>query len=133
MKSLLSLLSVDRRSKRRTLLLMACVTRLYRCSDDDYVPVDMLPGGQPMPPLDAAATFQWSEGLQVTLAAAEPSVRQPISISFNYRRGLWVAESHADNGSKFTAETQTAFSSWRITTAMTCSDVAKYLRTTPIA
>lgn len=41
-------------------------------------------------------------GFRVTLAAAEPDVRQPIAITFDDRGRLWVAESYSYNGSKFT-------------------------------
>lgn len=70
----------------------------------DYAPVDTQPSGQPLPPDEAVKRFRLPDGFQVTLAAAEPEVRQPIAVSFDDRGRLWVAESYSYDGSNFTTE-----------------------------
>lgn len=46
----------------------------------------------PLPPLAAAAGMQVPDNFSVTLVAAEPEVRQPISFCLDDRGRLWVAE-----------------------------------------
>lgn len=72
---------------------------------ENFRPVDTQPSGQPLPPREAAARLHAPPGFKVTLAAAEPDVRQPIAIAFDDRGRLWVAESYSYAGSNFTAET----------------------------
>ncbi len=50
--------------------------------------------GQPLPPLEAAATMQVPEGFKVTLFAGEPDVQQPIGFCIDDRGRLWVAEAY---------------------------------------
>lgn len=71
----------------------------------DFVPVDTQPAGRPLPPLDAGETFSLPPGFQLTMAVAEPEVRQPIAVTFDDRGRLWVAESYSYDGSDFTSET----------------------------
>ena len=52
--------------------------------------------------MEAIKRLKLPHGFQVTLAAAEPRVRQPIAIAFDDRGRLWVAESYSYNGSTFT-------------------------------
>ncbi len=59
-------------------------------------------GEHPLAPAEAVTRLKLPEGFRVTLAAAEPDVRQPIAIAFDDRGRLWVAESYSYNGSKFT-------------------------------
>jgi putative membrane-bound dehydrogenase-like protein len=61
-------------------------------------------GEEPLPPKEALKRLRVPKGFQVTLAAAEPDVRQPIAITFDDRGRLWVAESYSYDGSKFTDE-----------------------------
>ena len=71
---------------------------------DRHQPVDTQPAGRPLPSREAAARIRVPAGFQVTLAAAEPDVRQPIAIAYDDRGRLWVAESHSYAGSTFTDE-----------------------------
>ncbi|MCW5559054.1 MAG: dehydrogenase, partial [Verrucomicrobiae bacterium] len=48
----------------------------------------------PMAAADAAATFQMPGGFRVTVFAAEPDVRQPISMTTDPRGRLWVVENY---------------------------------------
>jgi putative membrane-bound dehydrogenase-like protein len=50
--------------------------------------------GNPMPAADAARSFQLPDGFRVTVFAAEPDVRQPISMAFDPRGRLWVGENY---------------------------------------
>lgn len=61
-------------------------------------------GEHPLAPKEALTRLSVPDGFRVTLAAAEPDVRQPIAIAFDDRGRLWVAESYSYNGSKFTDE-----------------------------
>ena len=73
---------------------------------DDFTPVNTQAAGEhPLPPAEAVKRLRVPNGFKVTLAAAEPDVRQPIAIAFDDRGRLWVAESYSYNGSKFTDET----------------------------
>ena len=67
-------------------------------------PVDTQGSGQPLPAQAAVQRLRLSESLQLTLAASEPDVRQPIAITYNDRGQLWVAESFSCDGSVFTEE-----------------------------
>lgn len=49
---------------------------------------------RPLSAAEAAARWQFPEGFQVTVFAAEPDVRQPIAMTFDDRGRLWVAESY---------------------------------------
>ncbi len=51
-------------------------------------------GAHPMPPAEALAGFKMPPGFQATVFAAEPMVRQPISMTFDGRGRLWVAENY---------------------------------------
>ncbi|HEY2413159.1 MAG TPA: PVC-type heme-binding CxxCH protein [Pirellulaceae bacterium] len=59
---------------------------------------------QPPSPQQSLKMLEVPAGFQVTLAAAEPDVRQPIAIAFDDRGRLWVAESYSYDGSDFTEE-----------------------------
>ncbi|PHS03118.1 MAG: dehydrogenase [Blastopirellula sp.] len=74
-----------------------------RAVSDDFVPVNTQPANEiPLAPEEAVKRLRVPDGFQVTLAAAEPDVRQPIAITYDDRGRLWVAESYSYNGSKFT-------------------------------
>lgn len=46
----------------------------------------------PLSPADAVKQFKVADGLQIMLAAAEPEVSQPLSISFDDRGRMWVLQ-----------------------------------------
>ena len=71
---------------------------------DEFVPRNTQPAGQPLPPQEAIKRLRVPDRFRVTLAAAEPDVRQPIAITFDDRGRLWVAESYSYDGSTFTDE-----------------------------
>lgn len=72
-------------------------------SADDYQPLNTQPPDDgPLPAELAIQKIHLPDGFQLTLAAAEPSVRQPIAITFDDRGRLWVAESYSYDGSTFT-------------------------------
>ena len=76
-----------------------------RAEDDHGHPVDTQAAGQhPPTPQEALDQLRVPPGFQVTLAAAEPMVRQPIAIDFDDRGRLWVAECYSYDGSDFTEE-----------------------------
>ena len=69
----------------------------------DFTPLNTQAVGEgPLPPTEAIKRLRVPEGFQITLAAAEPDVRQPIAITFDDRGRLWVAESYSYDGSTFT-------------------------------
>ena len=73
--------------------------------DETREPLNTQRSGQyPPSPLESLRQLHVPEGFQVTLAAAEPDVRQPIAIAFDDRGRLWVAESYSYDGSNFTDE-----------------------------
>ena len=70
-----------------------------------WSPLDTQKGAeQPLPARRSMERFRVPPGFQVTLAAAEPDIRQPIAIAYDERGRLWVAESYSYNGSDFTEE-----------------------------
>ena len=73
--------------------------------DESWQPLNTQSSGQhPPSPQQSLRNLHLPEGFQVTLAAAEPDVRQPIAIAFDDRGRLWVAESYSYDGSDFTDE-----------------------------
>ncbi|HRE84114.1 MAG TPA: hypothetical protein PLN52_23925 [Opitutaceae bacterium] len=70
-----------------------------------FQPVDTQTTGQPLAPPEALARLRVPEGFRVTLAAAEPDVRQPIALAYDGRGRVWVAESYSYKGADFTDET----------------------------
>lgn len=71
----------------------------------DFVPANTQADGEgPLPPEEAIKRLRVPDGFRITLAAAEPDVRQPIAITFDDRGRLWVAESYSYDGSTFTDE-----------------------------
>lgn len=87
------------RRGRRILALLAVSTAIG--AGNDPPPVDTQPSGQPLPPREAAGRIRVPAGFTVTLAAAEPDVRQPIAIAHDDRGRLWVAECYSYAGSSF--------------------------------
>jgi putative membrane-bound dehydrogenase-like protein len=77
---------------------------LTRGAESDYRPVDTQTTGQPLPAREAMKHLKLPDGFKLTLATAEPDVRQPIAIAYDDRGRLWVAESYSYNGSDFTEE-----------------------------
>ena len=68
-----------------------------------FVPKNTQAAGEaPLAPAEALKRLRVPPGFQITLAAAEPAVRQPIAIAFDDRGRLWVAESYSYDGSTFT-------------------------------
>lgn len=62
--------------------------------------------GNPRPPMTAeaaAASFRLPPGFVATVFASEPEVRQPVSMAFDLRGRLWVAENYtyAESGVNF--------------------------------
>jgi len=49
---------------------------------------------QPMPPREAAASFEVPEGFQVEVVFAEPDVQNPIAMNWDAQGRLWVAENY---------------------------------------
>ncbi len=47
---------------------------------------------QPMPPQEAAASFQMPEGFEVEVVFAEPDVQNPIAMNWDENGRLWVCE-----------------------------------------
>ncbi|RCS40527.1 cytochrome C [Bremerella cremea] len=47
---------------------------------------------QPMPPQQAAASFEVPEGFQVDVVFAEPDVQNPIAMAWDAQGRLWIAE-----------------------------------------
>lgn len=66
-----------------------------------FRPTDTQTSGQPLDPAEALRRMRVPEGFKVTLAAAEPDVRQPIAITYDERGRLWLAESYSYSGSDF--------------------------------
>ncbi len=58
---------------------------------------------EPMPPEEAAATFQCPPGFSVALVAAEPDVQNPIAMTWDKRGRLWIAENYtySDRSQRF--------------------------------
>ncbi|MDZ4851044.1 MAG: PVC-type heme-binding CxxCH protein [Pirellulaceae bacterium] len=76
-----------------------------RANAEEFAPLNTQPNGEaPLSPQDAIKYLSVPEGFQITLAAAEPDVQQPIAIAFDDRGRLWVAESYSYDGSTFTDE-----------------------------
>ncbi len=50
--------------------------------------------GAPLPPEEAAKAIKMPEGFRVSVFAAEPEVRNPISMAWDGRGRLWVAENY---------------------------------------
>jgi putative membrane-bound dehydrogenase-like protein len=73
-------------------------------ANSNYKPVDTQTTGQPHSALEAMRHVKLPDGFKLTLATAEPDVRQPIAIAYDDRGRLWVAESYSYNGSDFTEE-----------------------------
>lgn len=72
---------------------------------DDFTPLNTQADDEgPLAPQEAIKRLSVPDGFQITLAAAEPHVRQPIAITFDDRGRLWVAESYSYDGSTFTDE-----------------------------
>jgi putative membrane-bound dehydrogenase-like protein len=92
-----------------SLMTIACVLVLA-AADSQLMAEEFTPrntqaaGEQPLPPQEAIKRLRVPEGFRITLAAAEPDVRQPIAITFDDRGRLWVAESYSYDGSTFTNE-----------------------------
>jgi putative membrane-bound dehydrogenase-like protein len=89
-------------SPSRFLFLLAFCATIGAAAE--YTPVDTQPIGQPLPPAEAATRFHLPPGFRITLAAAEPDVRQPIALTHDDRGRVWVAESYSYAGSKFIEE-----------------------------
>jgi len=69
---------------------------------DSFEPTNTQAAGQhPLKPAEAVQRIEVPEGFTVTLAAAEPDVRQPVAIAYDGRGRLWVAETYSYRGSDF--------------------------------
>ncbi|MCP4169139.1 MAG: hypothetical protein GY758_00005, partial [Fuerstiella sp.] len=61
-----------------------------RLNADEFTPLNTQAAGQtPLAPDEAIRRLHVPDGFQITLAAAEPDVRQPIAIAFDDRGRLW--------------------------------------------
>jgi putative membrane-bound dehydrogenase-like protein len=49
-------------------------------------------GAKPLTPTESLKRFKVPDDLQITLAAAEPDVRQPVCINFDARGRMWVVQ-----------------------------------------
>lgn len=49
---------------------------------------------EPLSAAEAANQMRVPEGFEVTVAAAEPDVKQPIAMAFDHRGRLWIAEAY---------------------------------------
>jgi putative membrane-bound dehydrogenase-like protein len=49
-------------------------------------------GAKPLAPAESLKRFKVPDDLQITLAAAEPDVRQPVCINFDARGRMWVVQ-----------------------------------------
>jgi len=86
-----------------------CIALIVMTGSDvdgqDFVPSNTQADGEgPLIPSEAIKRLRLPDGFRITLAAAEPDVRQPIAITFDDRGRLWVAESYSYDGSTFTDE-----------------------------
>ncbi|RMF43892.1 MAG: dehydrogenase [Planctomycetota bacterium] len=52
----------------------------------------MSDGSQPTPPEDALKTFRLKPGVEIELVAAEPSISQPLHVSWDSRGRMWVVQ-----------------------------------------
>ncbi|WP_197167658.1 PVC-type heme-binding CxxCH protein [Neorhodopirellula pilleata] len=87
------------------LLIVMPIGKVPCACSDDFVPVNTQPHDEsPLSPNEAIQQLTVPPGFEITLAAAEPEVQQPIAITYDDRGRLWVAESYSYNGSKFTDE-----------------------------
>ncbi|MCA9212511.1 MAG: c-type cytochrome [Planctomycetales bacterium] len=66
-------------------LIVGCVVTVLRAEEVTEAP---------LPPLEAARTFQVPPGFNVTLFAGEPDVKQPIVFCLDDRGRIWVAEAY---------------------------------------
>lgn len=80
----------------------ALILTAFTTAADAFRPLDTQRFGQPLAPAEAAKRLRVPDGFRVTLAAAEPDVRQPIALAYDDRGRLWVAESYSYDGSHFT-------------------------------
>src|SRR5262245_47554818 len=55
-------------------------------------PIDPDRPPPPLSPAEAEKKFQVADGLTIRLAASEPEVTQPLSISFDDRGRMWVLQ-----------------------------------------
>tara|TARA_R110002049_G_scaffold285698_4_gene466942 strand:+ start:55531 stop:59199 length:3669 start_codon:yes stop_codon:yes gene_type:complete len=90
-----------------TCAVMLAVAAVGQGADDhQFVPINTQPDHEsPLPAREAIKHLAVPDGFQITLAASEPDVQQPIAIAFDDRGRLWVAESYSYDGSTFTDET----------------------------
>ena len=80
-----------------------CAQYEFACGVEAYRPFNSQAKGQAPPsPRESLSRISVPDGFQVELFAAEPSVRQPISMTFDTRGRLWVAESYTYDGSHWT-------------------------------
>lgn len=87
-------------------VLVVTLAVISSVSADDFTPLNTQADGEgPLSPQEAIKRLHVPDGFQITLAAAEPDVRQPIAITCDDRGRLWVAESYSYDGSTFTDET----------------------------
>ncbi len=77
---------------------------LTQGAESGFQPVDTQTTGQPLPAREAMRHLKLPDGFKLTLATAEPHVRQPIAMAYDDRGRLWVAESYSYNGSDFSDE-----------------------------
>jgi putative membrane-bound dehydrogenase-like protein len=54
--------------------------------------VDAGGGAKPLSPKESLETFRLADGLKISLALAEPDVRQPVCLNFDERGRMWVVQ-----------------------------------------
>jgi putative heme-binding domain-containing protein len=50
------------------------------------------PGSKPLTPAESLKRFTVADGLEISLVASEPAVRQPLNINFDERGRMWVVQ-----------------------------------------
>lgn len=86
----------------RSLLPVACLLPAMADFPEPY-DTEKKAARPPMTAAEAAASFQLPPGFTATVFAAEPDVRQPVAMAFDFRGRLWVVENYtyAESGVNF--------------------------------
>ena len=72
-----------------SVLVLGSLLQPSRAADTPAVPPDVAPA---LAPAEAKKSFQVARGLEFELVAIEPTVQQPLSITFDDRGRLWVLQ-----------------------------------------
>lgn len=74
------------------IVVLAALLTMPRAASAQTGAGDQKPAPAAPSPLEAAKNIRLTEGLEIRLFAAEPMVRQPVSMSFDHRGRLWVLQ-----------------------------------------